>query len=177
MKWLNFGSDLDHYMDLLDPWNVIFKDRYKWKNKWLAFRSNLVLWRILTWCPRKQAQAQHIHTLNMSCPGIHCVETQCLVFIQQRALACLSKSLAHILLTELYTVGNTCLLRREAKMTLLHPHLGDTKHQKLRNCDPKDHSIQLFTDASNEGWGAHIEQTSTKGLWSDREKRLHINAL
>ena len=36
---------------------------------------------------------------------------------------------------------------------------------------PKDHSIQLFTDASNEGWGAHIEQTSTKGLWSDRGKK------
>ena len=42
---------------------------------------------------------------------------------------------------------------------------------------PKDHSIQLFTDASNEGWGAHLDQNSTKGLWSDREKRLHINLL
>ena len=42
---------------------------------------------------------------------------------------------------------------------------------------PKDHSIQLFTDASNEGWGAHLDQNSTKGLWSDHEKRLHINAL
>ena len=42
---------------------------------------------------------------------------------------------------------------------------------------PKDHSIQLFTDASNEGWGSHLKQTSTKGLWSDREKRLHINVL
>ena len=41
----------------------------------------------------------------------------------------------------------------------------------------KDHSIQLFTDASNEGWGAHLDQNSTKGLWSDREKRLHINVL
>ena len=39
----------------------------------------------------------------------------------------------------------------------------------------KDHSIQLFTDASNEGWGTHLEQTSSKGLWSDRGKRLHIN--
>ena len=28
---------------------------------------------------------------------------------------------------------------------------------------PKDHSIQLFTDASNEGWGAHLDQNSTKG--------------
>ena len=35
---------------------------------------------------------------------------------------------------------------------------------------PKDHSIQLFTDASNESWGAHLEQTSAKGLWSDRKK-------
>ena len=24
---------------------------------------------------------------------------------------------------------------------------------------PKDHSIQIFTDASNEGWGPHLEQT------------------
>ena len=42
---------------------------------------------------------------------------------------------------------------------------------------PKDHSIQLFSDASNEGWGAHLDQNSTKGLWSDREKRLHIYVL
>ena len=49
----------------------------------------------------------------------------------------------------------------------------------MRGADlhPKDHSIQLFTDPSNEGWGAHLEQTSTKGLFSDREKRLHINVL
>ena len=25
--WLNFGSDLDHCLDLLDPWNLNFKDR------------------------------------------------------------------------------------------------------------------------------------------------------
>ena len=42
---------------------------------------------------------------------------------------------------------------------------------------PKDHSIQLLTDASNEGWDAHLDQSSTKGLWSDQEKRLHINVL
>ena len=42
---------------------------------------------------------------------------------------------------------------------------------------PKDHSIQLFTDASNEGWGDHLDQNSTKGLWSDQEKREHINVL
>ena len=52
-----------------------------------------------------------------------------------------------------------------------------TNVMKGADLHPKDHSIQLFTDVSNEGWGAHLEQTSTKGLWSDREKRLHINVL
>ena len=30
---------------------------------------------------------------------------------------------------------------------------------------------------SDKGWGSHLEQSSTKGLWSDQEKRLHINVL
>ena len=51
-----------------------------------------------------------------------------------------------------------------------------TNVMKGADLHPKDHSIQLFTDTSNEGWGAHLEQ-ATKGLWSDREKRLHINVL
>ena len=59
------------------------------------------------------------------------------ILIQQlsysRALACLSKSLAHILQKELYSMGNTGLLRHEAEMTHLQPHLGDTRHQELRN--------------------------------------------
>ena len=49
------------------------------------------------------------------------------VLIQHRALTCLSKSLAHILQRELYTMGNTGLLRHEAEMTLLQPHLGETR--------------------------------------------------
>ena len=52
-----------------------------------------------------------------------------------------------------------------------------TNVMKGADLHPKDHSIRLFTEASNEGWVAHLEQASTKGLWSDREKRLHINVL
>ena len=55
------------------------------------------------------------------------------VLIQQGVLACLSKCLAHILQRELYTMCNTGLLRHEAEMTLLQPHLGDTRCQELRN--------------------------------------------
>ena len=54
------------------------------------------------------------------------------ILIQQRALAWLSKSLAHVLQRNLYTMGNTGLLRREAEMTLLDPHLGNSRHQELR---------------------------------------------
>ena len=59
------------------------------------------------------------------------------------------------------------------------PRMVAKSHKRDERLRPsfKDHSIQLFTDASNEGWGAHLEQTSAKGLWSDREKRLHINVL
>ena len=45
-----------------------------------------------------------------------------------------------------------------------------TNVMKGSDLHPNDQSIQLFTDASNKGWGAHLEQTSTKGLWSDRKK-------
>ena len=55
------------------------------------------------------------------------------ILIQQRALACISKSLAHILQRELYSMGNSCLIRRGAEMTLLQPHLGETRRQELRN--------------------------------------------
>ena len=49
----------------------------------------------------------------------------------------------------------------------------------MRGADlhPKDYSIQLFTDPSNKGWGAHLDQSSTKDLWSEQEKGLHINVL
>ena len=59
------------------------------------------------------------------------------------------------------------------------PRLVAKSLQRDERCRPssQDHSIQLFIDASNEGWGAHLDQISTKGLWSDREKRLQIYVL
>ena len=66
------------------------------------------------------------------------------VLIQHRALTCLSKSLAHILQRELYSMANTGLLRREAEMTLLHPQLGETRRQELRNSSFWDPSLFDF---------------------------------
>ena len=63
----------------------------------------------------------------------------------------------------------------------LHPHLrwwleesnvllGQTLH-------PLKHALQIFTDASNEGWGAHLDDHTARGTWSLPESKLHINHL
>ena len=38
--------------------------------------------------------------------------------------------------------------------------------QRRGSPPPKNTTIQMFTDASNVGSGAHLEQDSIKGLWS-----------
>ena len=42
---------------------------------------------------------------------------------------------------------------------------------------PIQHALQLFRDASNEGWGAHLGVSTATGVWSVSERRLHITFL
>ena len=42
---------------------------------------------------------------------------------------------------------------------------------------PLQHSLQLFTDTSREGWGAHLRDNTARGLWSLPESKIHINML
>ena len=83
------------------------------------------------------------------------------VLIQHRALTCLSKSLAHILQRELYTMGNTGLLRREAEMTFLQPHLGETRCQELRN-SPFWHSSLFKSQLVKEGEDFLLKKGTSK---------------
>ena len=39
------------------------------------------------------------------------------------------------------------------------------------------HDVELFTDASNIGWGAHVESLTAAGIWAPREQAWHINLL
>ena len=63
----------------------------------------------------------------------------------------------------------------------LHPHLrwwleksnvlpGQPLH-------PLKHALQIFTDASKEGWGAQLNERTARGTWSIPESKLHINHL
>ena len=63
----------------------------------------------------------------------------------------------------------------------LHPHLqwwldkdnvltGQPLH-------PIKHALQIFTDTSKEGWGAHLNEHIARGTWSLPESKLHINYL
>ena len=42
---------------------------------------------------------------------------------------------------------------------------------------PLKHALQIFTDASKEGWGAHLDEHTARGQWSQPESKLHINHL
>ena len=83
------------------------------------------------------------------------------VLIQHRALTCLSKSLAHVLQRELYSMGNTSLVRREAEMTLLQPQLGETRRQELRN-SPFCHSSLFKSQLVKEGEDFLLKKGTSK---------------
>ena len=42
---------------------------------------------------------------------------------------------------------------------------------------PLKHALQMLTDASKEGWGAHLDEHTARGTWSLPESKLHINHL
>ena len=37
------------------------------------------------------------------------------------------------------------------------------------------HALQIYTDTSKEGWGAHLNEHTARGTWSLPESKLHIN--
>ena len=42
---------------------------------------------------------------------------------------------------------------------------------------PNKHALQIFTDTSTEGWGAHFNERIARGTWSLSESKLYINYL
>ena len=63
----------------------------------------------------------------------------------------------------------------------LHPHLRwwleEDNVIKGQTLHPLAHALQIFTDASKEGWGAHLNELMARGSWSLPESKLHINYL
>ena len=63
----------------------------------------------------------------------------------------------------------------------LHPHLKwwleESNVLLGQPLHPLKHALQIFTDASKEGWGAHLDKHTARGTWSLPESKLHINHL
>ena len=63
----------------------------------------------------------------------------------------------------------------------LHPHLQwwleESNVLQGQPLHPIQHALQIFTDASKEGWGAHLEEHTARGCWSLPESKLYINYL
>ena len=63
----------------------------------------------------------------------------------------------------------------------LHPHLQwwleESNVLQGQPLQPLQHALQIFTDASKEGWGTHLNECIARGSWSVPESKLHINYL
>ena len=63
----------------------------------------------------------------------------------------------------------------------LHPHLQwwlkENNVLTGQPLHPIQHALQIFTDASKEGLGAHLNEFIARGTWSLPESKLHINYL
>ena len=63
----------------------------------------------------------------------------------------------------------------------LHPHLRwwleESNVLLGQPLHPLKHALQIFTDASKEGWGAHLDEHTARETWSLPESKLHINHL
>ena len=63
----------------------------------------------------------------------------------------------------------------------LHPHLKwwleESNVLLGQPLHPLKHALQIFTDASKEGWGTHLDEHTARGTWSLPESKLHINHL
>ena len=63
----------------------------------------------------------------------------------------------------------------------LHPHLSwwleEDNVLQGQPLHPLKHALQIFTDTSKEGWGAHLNEHTARGSWSVPESKLHINYL
>ena len=63
----------------------------------------------------------------------------------------------------------------------LHPHLrwwlDEDNVLTGQSLHPIKHALQIFTDTSKEGWGAHLDEHIARGTWSLPETKLHINYL
>ena len=63
----------------------------------------------------------------------------------------------------------------------LHPHLKwwleESNVLPGQPLHPLKHALQIFTDASKEGWGTHLNERTARGTWSVPESKLHINHL
>ena len=63
----------------------------------------------------------------------------------------------------------------------LHPHLQwwleESNVLQGQPLHPLKHALQIFTDASKEGWGTHLNERTARGSWSVPESKLHINFL
>ncbi|XDV15909.1 hypothetical protein PO909_015850 [Leuciscus waleckii] len=76
-----------------------------------------------------------------------------------------------------WIAGGSRVSVNQGCVSALQPWLAAEWYQRGVTVGVISHRKTISTDASNLGWGAFLEGRPVYGLWSDREKCLHINCL
>ena len=88
---------------------------------------------------------------------------------------------AHTVALEKQLEGPRVTRKGDPVPNSLHPHLRwwleESNVLLGQPLHPLKHALQIFTDASKEGWGAHLDEHTARGTWSLPENKLHINHL
>ena len=81
--------------------------------------------------------------------------------------------------TDGHTQGykNPPVPRRLVGESQVPPNLEESNVLQGQPLHPIKHALQVFTDASKEGWGAHLNERTARWSWSLPESKLHINDL
>ena len=109
-----------------------------------------------------------------ACPAVHVSDR----FINSHREASSARPTTH----ETHTVASQKQLEgagviRKSDPSSQIPWLQEDNILTGQPLHPIKHALQIFTDASKEGWGAHLNERTARGSWSLLESKLHINYL
>ena len=125
-----------------------------------------------------RSNTRNIVTTGLSGPAVHVFDR----FTNSHRKASSSRPTLY----ETHTVASQKQLEgtrvtRKGDSNTLYPHLQwwlqEDNVVTGQPLHPIKHALQIFTDASKEGWGAHLNEHTARGTWSLPKSKLHINYL
>ena len=129
----------------------------------------------------------HYYPDHLSGPAIHVLDRAANCH-RETSSPCPTSHETHIVASQKQLEGTGITGKGHSNPRSLHPHLKwwyphlkwwleESSVLQGQPLHPLKHALQIFTDASKEGWGARLNEHTARGTWSVPESKLHINYL